>query len=348
MPVQGLLPQSAYVELPIPEEAQVAYSNAGTGVNEQVAGSTGALWQTNDTIYVFGGVTSTVMASTVSAYDVGQGTWRDAAVAGGGLNFGTRSGAQTVSVRSSGVSYLFGGFDPRTPGMVTFEASDPANLSWSNDVMPGMPQTESGNMVYVPAGDSGLLVSFGGNNGTEGINPNVGLGRPNDADWSLIYVYDMATQTWWKQRASGDVPRAMAGACAVVTVSPDDSAFHITIYGAWSLADERAYESVYILSLPSFTWINATDIAVASDSPRQAAGLVGTSAAQCQVYNNSQMLVLGGTVRSGWYWADWMECRSEYAPLRVLDLSTYQWQARFDSSKQYRVPGVVYDEIGGE
>lgn len=183
---------------------------------------------------------------------------------------------------------------------------------------------------------------------TEGISPDSGW--PYDADWSTIYVYDIASHTWWVQEASGNPPANRGAFCSAVTVSPDGGAFHITTYGGWSLANQRSYEDVYILTIPSFTWIDATELSNQSNQEEQVNSTVGRDAlgGACQAYRGSQMIVLGGEIRAGAYSLTNGACSNVFEPVRVLDLSTYKWQTELDTNSSYEVPAVIYDKIGGE
>ena len=70
---------------------------------------------------------------------------------------------------------------------------------------------------------------------------------------------------------------------------------------------------------------------------------------RCAIYNDAQMIVLGGSGRFGTTpQVNETACSSEFQPIRVLDTSTYSWQQTFDPSVKYRVPSVVTDVIGGE
>jgi hypothetical protein len=62
------------------------------------------------------------------------------------------------------------------------------------------------------------------------------------------------------------------------------------LYGGYGFGDRPAYDDVYILSLPSFTWIKVFPLD-GSDSKSSQVGHGGCSA---NVINRAQMLVVGG------------------------------------------------------
>lgn len=182
---------------------------------------------------------------------------------------------------------------------------------------------------------------------TSGISPDSGW--PYDSDWLTVYVYDIASHTWWAQRASGDAPSHTGGFCAVVTESPDGSAFHITTYGGWSLLYQRSFEDVNILTIPSFTWIDATDLSNKTNKEQQLNSTIGRDnlTGACQAYRGAQMIVLGGEIRAGAYRLTNGLCSDTFEPVRILDLSTYEWQNELNVNASYEVPSVIYNKIGG-
>ncbi|KAH8689001.1 hypothetical protein BGW36DRAFT_402059 [Talaromyces proteolyticus] len=339
-PVERSIPQSLLTDTTIASQITAAYNSSLIGSNGDAAG---ALWHTNDTIYIFGGGFETP-TNSVSSYNVRTSEWKEVEVKGGSFNFGNRSSAQYVSVPERNLGFV---------GMIRFDASDPNNLSWTNETLGNgsygadVPNLDSGTMVYVPAGKEGMLISFGGSNVAEGINP--AWGWPYDSDWYTIYVYDIASHTWWQQLASGNAPSHTGSFCAAVTTSPDNDAFHITTYGGWSLNNGRSYEDVHILSLPSFTWINATLLSNKSNKEEQVNSTIGRDSITggCQTYRGAQMIVLGGDIRAGAYRLTNGACNDVFSPVRVLDLSTYVWQTELNNSASYEVPAVIYNAIGG-
>ncbi|KAK6442515.1 hypothetical protein LTR95_001255 [Oleoguttula sp. CCFEE 5521] len=291
------------------------------------------IWSSGDTLYVFGGPSSPT--NVLPSYNVTSQTWKDVQVEGGSFNFGNHSYSQAVSTPESGLSFYSGGLAPYTgPSMIRFDASNPAKLSWTNESLGQgsygveVPNLVDGTIVYVPAGKAGLLVSFGGYNVSEGINSNSGF--PYPSDFSVINVYDIASHTWFAQQASGVTPPTyLCQFCAGVTSSPDNTAFHITTYGGWSL-----------LELIDF-------LRDCSNAEQQVNSTIGRDQQSCQVYNNTQLLVLGGNIRAGHQSLTNGACNQVFAPLRALDLSTYTWQSVFDPAIEYEVPDTIYSVIGG-
>lgn len=344
-PVERNIPESSLNSIPITSNISAAYKMS------QKPSQHGALWQANDTLYFLGGGYDGT--DEISSYNVSSGEWANVQVKGGNFNKGNRTSAQSVSIRESGLSFIMGGNNPYINGMLRFDASDPNNLSWTNETLNNgsygveVPNLNAAYMVYIPASTEGMLIAFGGGNYSDGISPYSGF--PYEATWNLIYVYDIASHTWWEQEASGEPPKNLDQFCAGVTESPDSSAFHITTYGGWSLTDERAYEDVYVLSIPSFQWIDATKLSNQTNREQRVNSTIGRSAlsSSCQVYRGSQLLVLGGNIRSGAYSLTDGACSNVFEPTRVLDLATYEWEQNLNTSATYQVPSIIYNEIGG-
>jgi hypothetical protein len=59
------------------------------------------------------------------------------------------------------------------------------------------------------------------------------------------------------------------------------------------------------------------------------------------------MIVLGGDVRAGAYSLTDGACSNAFEPVRVLDLSTYEWQKSLNTSASYEAPSIIYNKIGG-
>jgi hypothetical protein len=138
-------------------------------------------------------------------------------------------------------------------------------------------------MLHIPAGEEGMLVVFGGWISSLDIQHD-----PPQADMSAIGVYDIATHTWWNQTATGDVPSPRSGMCSVVSTVADETGFNIAMFGGYH--DGGAFGDLYILSLPSFTWIG-TD----AQDPQQGAGQsLGQASMGCGMYRNTEMIMFGG------------------------------------------------------
>ncbi|RYO99053.1 hypothetical protein DL766_002311 [Monosporascus sp. MC13-8B] len=201
-------------------------------------------------------------------------------------------------------------------------------------------------LVYVPGwGPNGILLGLGGG--------SVGDHETTDAFASMttIDVYDIKTSEWYHQETRGEAPRVRVNPCAVVFSAPDASSFNICMYGGQNLlpiGEQTQYTDVWILTVPSFTWIKV-DIDSPSYEPPARAGH------HCAP-RDGQLVVVGGYVGEN------IACDSP--GVYVFDVSGLQWRDRFEAadhpaddhadnsvlagSYSYRVPEPVQSVVGGD
>jgi hypothetical protein len=130
-----------------------------------------------------------------------------------------------------------------------------------------------------------------------------------------IDVYDIATSKWYKQATSGPMPNIRVNPCAVTAAAPDGSSTQIYMFGGQNLipaGNQTQYDDMWILSVPSFTWIKV-------DMDGQSVPY-GRSGHTCDVWN-SQMVMVGG------YVGDELSCESP--GIYVFDLSNLEWVQQY-------------------
>ncbi|KAI1128813.1 hypothetical protein F5Y10DRAFT_239563 [Nemania abortiva] len=270
------------------------------------------------------------------------------------IPFANSSEGVYASDPRTGTSFYTGGytvgFNSTYNGTVKFQSPDPGPLSWefqtpSVGTMPG-PNILKGAMVYVRKGRAGILIAFGGyQTAYQGIQIPDSLfdQRP----FSDIYIFDIYSSTWYHQTATGDIiPELRTEFCAVVSSAPDDSSFQITIHGGWDQLNKRAFNDVYVLSVPSFRWIRVQD----SNNPDlKGPKQPGRNRHKCNIWNETSMIVTGGELTDGVFNPVLLAtiCNPAYPPVKVLDTSTYVWQTEFKPNVSYSVPGVVSAVVGG-
>lgn len=105
---------------------------------------------------------------------------------------------------------------------------------------------------------------------------------------------------------------------------------------------------MYILSLPSFRWINVTDTSTANKDAAIVEGLVGRRAHTCQMFNSRQFISLGGDLMSGTKVVNPETCNDQWPSIKVFDASALTWLDQFQPSLgDYQVPDKVSQIIGG-
>jgi len=68
-----------------------------------------------------------------------------------------------------------------------------------------------------------------------------------------IWVYDIASSSWMKQAATGDIPRVRISSCSVLVPAPDLSSYQLYIFSG--ITGPRAFIlDMYVLSIPAFIW----------------------------------------------------------------------------------------------
>lgn len=169
----------------------------------------------------------------------------------------------------------------------------------------GFTKRADGLLVYVPGfGDQGILLALAG-----GTNETF-------TQMNNINVYDIATSQWYVQSTSGPTPNIRVNPCAVTAAAPDGSSLNIYMFGGQNLipaGNQTQYDDMWILSLPSFTWIEV-------DTSGQSVPY-GRSGHTCSI-RDGQMVVVGGYVGD-------QSLTCESPGIYVFDLSALEWVNQF-------------------
>lgn len=95
-----------------------------------------------------------------------------------------------------------------------------------------------------------------------------------------------------------------------------------------------SYDDVFVLSLPSFTWIQVYESV--PGSPR-----FGHT---CHLVGNRQMLTVGGAQKKYSSYCDW-----ESSGVAIYDMYALSWKSTFyHDANKYIVPENITDIIGGK
>ena len=210
----------------------------------------------------------------------------------------------------------------------------------------GFPERADGVLVYVPnIGKQGILVGLAGGTNNTFTQLNV------------VDIYDIDSSTWYKQSTAGPTPPIRVNPCAVAAVAADGSSVNIHVFGGQNLQPAGAqtqFDDMWILTLPSFTWIQV-DMSNQAVPPARAGHT-------CNIWDG-QMVVVGGYVGA--------ELSCDSPGVYVFNLSSLTWGQSFTSlsdpqsnplAKQsaqesdpnalpgcygYDVPTVVQHNVGG-
>jgi Kelch motif len=208
----------------------------------------------------------------------------------------------------------------------------------------GFTERADGVLVYVPGySEQGILLGLAG-----GTNQTY-------TQMNVIDVYDIAGDTWYKQATSGPSPEYRVNPCAVATSAADGSSVQVHLFGGQKLlpyGSQEQYDDFWILSIPSFTWIEV-------DQDGQSVP-PGRSGHTCNIWN-AQMVVVGGYVGQ--------ELSCDSPGVYVFNTSSLTWNTNYaaligsnDINQQkaqeadptalqgsygYLVPEAVREVIGG-
>jgi hypothetical protein len=271
--------------------------------NTEPAVAGGALWgdSVNMALYLFGGQTTGHGHphgghgghDGFSLFDLNLNQWNhsqgDRGQGGGGGGFRQHkvSWGASTSVDELGQGYFLGGWrENRTaPSAVGQRASshllryDMTSGSFTNLSGPDHVGRAEGVMIFLPVSDAGLLVYIGGV-----LDPQRN-GSVVPAPMEIVHVFDIATTTWYSQRASGDIPPVRRRFCAGATWPDDRTSLNIYAYGGLSAgADGNAFDDLYILSLPSFQYLKWWPTKPSTGRPRHSM--------TCNVVGRSQVRYL--------------------------------------------------------
>ncbi|KAF3936105.1 hypothetical protein ABW20_dc0109653 [Dactylellina cionopaga] len=241
---------------------------------------------------------------------------------------------------------------PSRPWMQILDASrGDNNANWLTGVGNG-PTLLYGTLQYVRYGKKGILVGFGGvdpDDNSQFRDPNVAGYR----SMTEIFVFDIDAQKWYTVTATGgrsssDIPDGRLNFCAGVSAAPDDSSFQITIYGGYKLSNVAATNNVHVLIIPTFQWLDVTP----DDQSLGDGRSWGRQTPKCLMWNDAQMIVLGGTIQGNLASANEVvntgSCNVTHPPLLVLDTTTFEWKDEFNPNRSYSQPQVVYELINGD
>ncbi|KAB5572591.1 hypothetical protein GE09DRAFT_1269550 [Coniochaeta sp. 2T2.1] len=196
-----------------------------------------------------------------------------------------------------------------------------------------------GALVFVPGwGEKGILIGLAG-----------GTNETFISDLSTLDVFDIANSVWYHQKTSGTPPGVRVNPCAVIASAPDASSFQIYLYGGQNLVPYQAqtqYSDMYILSIPSFTWVKAPQ-----GGDNKPSGRAGHT---CNL-RDGQIVLVGG------YTGQNTDC--DKPGIYVFNASSLEWTSGFTAldhpsdlspensvlanSFGYKVPDVVASVIGG-
>lgn len=339
----------------------------------------GTLYQgapSDSRIFLYGGTTSYANtsfpgwqnpdASTYSlwSFDPDSTTW-DQYTIGSNATYRPSSGA-AAEASDQGLAFYFNGLIDNgsssetvilgvnnvnvfLPGMIVINTTDPdqTTRNLSTSALTGNQARARGKMQYVPnVGKNGILVQLGGS--SKAVSDLNDLELVNLIPMNEVGVFDIASLyntsasdgTWYIQNTTSTaVPAPRVDFCLLVASAPDSSSHNIYMYGGRD-ADNNYFDEVWILSLPSFTWI----LAYTGQSPR--------FSHTCHLAGTRTMLTVGGVASESQFEGlpgiNVSPCDWEVRSIGVLDMSNITWGSVYNAeAPPYEVPVHVVSIIGG-
>jgi hypothetical protein len=290
---------------------------------------------TGKTFYVFGGGNSPLVDRpnpdnnlwAFKADGQGGGAWSNQGAVPSSL---IRTTGALVAKIGNGIGYAIGGNGPggAVQGMVEYNM---ASQSWTNGSTTALSTNGTavdGQLIYSNVfGEEGILIALDGADGSTGEVETL-------SDFSSIKIYDVKSGNWYDQPTSGTPPEARVTFCAVASHS--ESSMEIFIHSGFSGFTTLAYDDVYVLSLPSFSWYKA------DYTPG-----IGRTLHTCEV-TNGNMIVIGGTSNDdSWITGNDVTGTQSYKDpwpwgLGVFDMSKMQWASEFNPNLgPYTTPDMV-------
>ncbi|KAJ2894649.1 hypothetical protein MKZ38_007374 [Zalerion maritima] len=305
----------------------------------------GALWadDVNYRLFLFGGEFADTAPTTfnILSYDIWYDQWDNFGPPSGGIKRASYGASTNVAERGEG--YYYGGYlsnasvpawgDNRlaTTGLIRYDMD---SNSWTNITGPDGIGRAEGVMTFIPASDSGMLIYFGGIRDVNGtIEP-----QPMEE----ILIFDVVSTKWHIQNATGTIPEYRRKFCAGAVWPDDKSSYNIYLNSGEGF-EGPGYDDVYILTIPTFTWIKTYPLNT------NGTGLYPSHSLTCNVVNEAQMLTIGGSFPLDYtcdYEGNWGVHNIDLGNV-IPDNFEKVW-AGFDTDLEgYSVPEFVYDVVGG-
>ena len=329
----------------------------------------GSIFSDGASLYLFGGAISMApgapgipQTNAVYQYSLGEGEWTQLHPGGDPVQR-VLIGMSAQNSRTAVGYYLGGAVTPlsnpsfyaetnSTPymveGLVTFNEGSTTFKNSSTSQMNADGTVAEGYLTLIESlGSQGVLVTFGGFTDIAG-SPS-GLESSNLADPSFqsplanVSIYDIGTETWYQQAATGDIPPWRYMGCSVIVSAPDQSSHSIYVFGGWGNSFGGSDGNVYVLSLPSFRWIRVNE-----DSNRRLRH-------RCNLLGNHTMLVVGGVQPIGQQVMPPDGTGCDTSPmfaqgLGMFSLNNHTWTTNYNPSEgaaPYGIHPSISNVIGG-
>jgi Galactose oxidase, central domain len=195
----------------------------------------GILWEdsVNKRLYLYGGEfyqSSPPTGYTLYSYDILHDDWMSLGPPKGSDTIMPTSYGAGVSISWIGEAYYYGGWvsgssvagwtgPPQASNRLIKYTMD--SNTWSNLTGPDNIRRAEGTMVYIPIGDAGMLIYFGG------AQDLFGNGTLTPQPLDEIFIYDVSNTKWYTQKTSGRAPENRRRFCGGATWAQDQSSYNM-------------------------------------------------------------------------------------------------------------------------
>lgn len=192
----------------------------------------GILWEdsVNKRLYLYGGeyYGKSPPPFKLYSYDILYNTWKSLGRPTEPIK--AASYGAGISIPARGEAYYYGGWlsnasvkgwkgPPRAShGLILYDMD---TNGFQNLEGPDHIGRAEGVMVYIPIGDLGVLVYFGGSKDL------YGNGTLTPQPLNEIFLFDIANQIWYSQKTSGSTPQIRRRFCGGVTWDKDRSSYNM-------------------------------------------------------------------------------------------------------------------------
>ena len=225
--------------------------------------------------------------------------------------------------------------------LIQVDMSSAQQATWSNLTLPtSVTPRANAQLVWVPVSSQGVLIVIGGVIDPTELEYGGVYNASQGAESQLVSptfmtslpVYDIASQKWFVQNTSGVVPQGwqLSEFCSVVANEAGSSSFEVYIYGGNDGLNGSSRADVWVLSIPSFTWIHAYD--PGSNTTNNSTN--ARSSHTCVKPYPDQMFVIGGENTNA-------ACFSGI--IDVFSLNNLTWLSKYDPTvwANYSIPSIV-------
>jgi hypothetical protein len=248
-------------------------------------------------------------------------------------------------VAPNGNELLYNGPRSTTPVIATesftqVDLSDSQGPQWSTLIWPfGVKPRAGAQLVWLPVSSQGVLIAIGGvidpQDLTYGGTPDnrsqiFDSSHISPTFMTSIPIYDIANQKWYTQDTTGKSPGQLSNFCSVVANTNGSPTFEIFIYGGYDGLNGPSQGAVWVLSIPSFVWVQVYD-------PGSDATHLRDSHSCVKPYPD-QMFVIGGQNTTA-------GCTNGI--INIFNLNSLKWMDRYDPAvwSEYTTPPRVLNTV---